>query len=229
MRRVLRAEGDIEQCVCLATFLMQIIAHRGIWARPCEKNTAAAFEKAIGSGFGIETDIRDVGGLVAISHDVPIQPPELFAIDLFRKWATRRSGVLALNVKSDGLQTLAKELIHQSGLSDYFFFDMSIPDAVGYLGYDLPIYTRQSDLEPAPCLYDKAVGVWIDGFHSDWWDLGTIEAHLKARKQVCIVSPELHGRPYLRMWDKLASAPWRDNDNVMLCTDHPAAAVEALK
>jgi hypothetical protein len=37
--------------------MIKIIAHRGFWYKPEEKNTLAAFERALQNGFGIETDL----------------------------------------------------------------------------------------------------------------------------------------------------------------------------
>lgn len=47
---------------------MFIIAHRGLWKHPAERNTLTAFENAFKTGFGIETDIRDCLGKIVISH-----------------------------------------------------------------------------------------------------------------------------------------------------------------
>ena len=54
-----------------STLQMQLIAHRGYWLDPKEKNTETAFVRALQHGFGIETDFRDLNGHLVISHDVP--------------------------------------------------------------------------------------------------------------------------------------------------------------
>ncbi|HDG1702299.1 TPA: hypothetical protein PFE33_004667, partial [Kluyvera ascorbata] len=38
-----------------------------------EKNTQTAFERSFSLGFGTETDIRDFGGELVISHDIADQ------------------------------------------------------------------------------------------------------------------------------------------------------------
>jgi len=48
-----------------------ILAHRGAWTVPKERNSAEALKRALKSGFGIETDLRDLDGTVVISHDPP--------------------------------------------------------------------------------------------------------------------------------------------------------------
>ena len=208
---------------------MEIVAHRGNWNVPAEKNTSSAMDRAIDSGFGIETDVRDYHGSLAISHDVPDRQPAVFVQELFAKWSKHRQGVLAINVKADGLQALLADAVRVNNLRDYFFFDMSIPDSIGYLKHDLPIFTRHSDLEPQPSLYEEAEGVWLDAFHTDWWGSRTIEAHLHAGKRVCVVSPELHGRPHAAAWEILARASWKTNPNIMLCTDYPQLAAEEFR
>ena len=50
---------------------MIILAHRGVWQNPVEKNSAAALRRALENGFGVETDIRDLDGQLVISHDPP--------------------------------------------------------------------------------------------------------------------------------------------------------------
>ncbi|EAI9482035.1 hypothetical protein GZ521_001197 [Campylobacter upsaliensis] len=43
---------------------MQILAHRGFWREKNEQNTLASLAKAFEMGFGIETDLRDGGGVI---------------------------------------------------------------------------------------------------------------------------------------------------------------------
>ena len=57
---------------------MQILAHRGRWRSPSEKNSEGAFRAALSAGYGIETDIRDFDGRLVISHD----PARADAMDL---------------------------------------------------------------------------------------------------------------------------------------------------
>ena len=40
----------------------EVRAHRGWWLTPAEKNSKAAFERALAAGYGIETDVRDCDG-----------------------------------------------------------------------------------------------------------------------------------------------------------------------
>jgi hypothetical protein len=200
---------------------MKIIAHRGYWTTREERNSEAAFEKALSSGFGIETDIRDCGGKLVISHDMPsgAEPP---AERLFELYGARRSQAwLALNIKADGLQAPLKEMLTRYAVSNYFVFDMSVPDTLGYLELDMAIFVRRSEYEAEPPFYGQARGVWMDCFRSDWFDPGDIERYLADGKYVCLVSPELHNRPHAAVWERYKqSSP----EGLMLCTDYPGEA-----
>ncbi|EEU7820833.1 hypothetical protein ACPX04_001201 [Campylobacter upsaliensis] len=57
---------------------MQILAHRGFWREKNEQNTLASLAKAFEMGFGIETDLRDGGGNLLLSHDIAIFFKKLF-------------------------------------------------------------------------------------------------------------------------------------------------------
>ena len=83
-----------------------ILAHRGWWTKPAEKNSFEAIRRAIDAGFGIETDFRDLNGTIVISHDPP-QGEVLCAESFFGLYAQiGTNGRLALNIKADGLQKL---------------------------------------------------------------------------------------------------------------------------
>lgn len=207
---------------------MKILSHRGYWKIPEEKNLKPAFERSFSLGFGTETDIRDLAGSLVVSHDMP-QEGVLTARELFQiHQQNKPSTCLALNIKSDGLQVPLLALIHEYSIEDYFLFDMSIPDAVVCLRHGLKCFTRQSEYEPDPAFYLQAVGVWIDGFHGEWWDESVIQRHLDAGKRVCLVSPELHKRPHYECWERLANWSESANPAITLCTDLPEEAAIAL-
>jgi hypothetical protein len=84
---------------------MHIISHRGYWINKIEKNTNVSFERSFRLGFGTETDIRDYNGNLVISHDIPTGSS--ISIDEFFNIYNRQSNsILALNIKSDGLQSI---------------------------------------------------------------------------------------------------------------------------
>ncbi len=135
---------------------------------------------------------------------------------------------LALNIKADGLQIPLKKLLEEYKITNYFVFDMSVPDTLAYIDMGFKVFVRQSELEPKPCLYEKACGVWLDEFHTHWIDKSTIQFHLEQGKKICIVSPELHKRSFLKEWQeyKQIDAELNPKDSLMLCTDYPCKAKE---
>ncbi len=144
-------------------------------------------------------------GHAVISHDPPtghVQTLEEF-FELHGK--SGPSLPLALNVKSDGLQDLLAAAIERHGVQDYFLFDMSVPDLRSALRKGLRCFTRQSDLEPFPVLYDQCEGVWVDTLQDDWLEKEHLRKLVFDGKRAAIVSPELHGRPHLPFWEKLVS------------------------
>ncbi|MBI1343049.1 MAG: hypothetical protein GC171_08960 [Terrimonas sp.] len=204
---------------------MDILSHRGYWLAPEEKNTVLAFERSFSEGFGVETDLRDSGRKILVSHDMPAgdELPIADFLEIYKGYGNPLP--LALNVKSDGLQQAMSLLLKQHGISNYFFFDMSLPDALGYCKNDLSFFTRQSEYEEHPYLYDEADGVWLDEFKGHWITDETITAHIRNGKKVCIVSPELHKRKYMAEWEHYRYIMNKFGlEGVMLCTDYPAAA-----
>lgn len=207
---------------------MDIISHRGFWLDPSEKNSMLAFCRSFESGFGIETDIRDYKGKIVISHDLPTGK-EIYFTDLLDKYLSYKNPnlTLALNIKADGLQSLLKKTLLEYEINNYFIFDCSVPDLLGYTNLALNSYTRQSDIEVSPSLYDRCQGIWLDAFVSDWYKEDTIKTHLINGKKVCIVSPELHNRNPERLWNIAKNiSPTR---GFALCTDFPKRAFEFFR
>lgn len=203
---------------------MKSFSHRGFLQTPEEKNTETAFQRTILSGFGTETDIRDLNGQLVVSHDPP-HGGEMLWEDLLDKFD--HSGLtLAVNIKSDGLATKLGDAFSGRTI-DWFAFDMSGPEMVRYRKARLPYYTRHSDVEPDPILYDEASGVWLDAFDCQWFDQRTIITHLDKGKSVCVVSPELHGRDPHSLWQELMVLA--DVPGVILCTDKPDIARQVFR
>ncbi|WP_343707629.1 hypothetical protein [Flavobacterium sp.] len=209
---------------------MIIISHRGYWKSQEEKNIKISFERSFKLGYGTETDIRDYNEELVISHDIPDE--NSLKIDDFFKIYNSYSNpnlTLALNIKSDGLQSKLKEKLIEFGVENYFVFDMSIPDTLGYLRNNLRVYTRHSEYEPIPAFYEESQGVWLDAFESTWYDGDVILDHLKKGKYVAIVSSDLHKRNHLDLWTYLKSNNYHKLDNIILCTDLPEDATEFFK
>jgi hypothetical protein len=199
---------------------MVVLSHRGYWKTPEEKNTAEAFRRSFDCGFGAEIDVRDCRGALVVSHDMP-KGGELAFTDLLDMLA-RRPLPLAINVKADGLVAPLVAAMSAANVVDWFVFDMSIPDTRAYLKAGAPVFARVSEVEPEPVWQNEVQGIWLDGFSETWWNAANIEALLRPDRRVCVVSPELHGRPRHPAWEMLQ--PFRDRSSMMLCTDFPEEA-----
>lgn len=204
---------------------MEIIAHRGFWKTDSEKNREEAFERGIQAQIGTETDFRDYEQKLVISHNVA-DSTCMSASDFFAMYKNQKC-TLALNVKADGIQQLLKELLNKNNITNYFCFDMSIPDTLEYINADLKFFVRESEYEKINSLYEKAEGVWADGFESDVWiTKDYIENHRNNGKRVCIVSSDLHKRDYSELWERINDKEILNDDGVILCTDYPDKAKE---
>lgn len=196
---------------------MQIISHRGYWKDKSERNQAVAFQRSFALGLGIETDVRDVAGKLVIAHDMPTGK-ELSLSDLL-DIMDGRNLPLAINIKADGLAEALMSEFNERGHTNWFVFDMAIPDMRDYLKLGVSTYTRMSEVERQPVWLDQADGVWLDGFTDEWFSNNLIKKLLGDGKRVCIVSPELHNRPPAALWQQLLE--FQETDNLMLCTDLP--------
>ena len=206
---------------------MILISHRGLWKTKIEQNTLSAFKKSFQRGFGCELDIRDASENLVISHDLP-KGAYLSLEEVFQCYKAIGQDIpIAINIKADGLQDLLQEQLKKYSITNYFVFDMSVPDILGYKKYQLTYFTRHSEYEPHPAFYEQAGGVWLDCFNSEWWTSKDVERHLRDGKFVVLVSPELHKREYSQAWET-----WRaieqeyKTDKLMLCTDLPEKAQE---
>ncbi len=208
---------------------MNIISHRGFWKNKNEQNTILSFRKSFENSFGIETDIRDLCGEIVISHDLPTKN-EIFLEELlilYRELNCKEN--LFLNIKSDGLQSKLKHLLVKYNIENYFVFDMSIPDHIGYVKSNLRFFSRKSELEKSPIFYELAKGLWLDEFYGHWIKLEDIKRFINNNKHVCIVSPELHGRSYGVEWKNYKNIEKSINlekRKLMICTDYPKEAME---
>lgn len=206
---------------------MIILSHRGYWQEALEKNQPIAFERSFTMGFGTETDIRDYSEELVISHDIAnansITVKEMF--EIYNRY--NNTLPLALNIKADGLQIKLKELLEEYNITNYFVFDMSIPDGLQYIKNNIKSFTRESEYEKMPSFYDEACGIWLDEFQGHWIDKEVIKKHIENNKQICIVSPDLHKREYQKEWQHYKEIETELGiSNLMICTDYPEVAKE---
>ena len=168
--------------------------------------------------------MRDRNGELVISHDMPNGSEITLAamLDIL----DGRDLPLAINIKADGLARMLNEQMTARGLTRWFTFDMSVPEMVVQLRLGLPVFSRASEYEEPPARYADALGIWLDAFTSQWYDVAKISGFLRGGKRVCIVSPELHGRDPKPLWALLKSSEVADHPALMLCTDLPEDAAD---
>lgn len=208
---------------------VRVLSHRGYWKAPAERNSIEAFDRSFALGFGTELDIRDLDGMLTVSHDPP-RAGALAAHAVFEIMAGHDPGLtLAVNIKADGLQASLVDMLMQAGLLDVFVFDMSVPDTLHWLNTGIPVFVRHSDIEPEPVLYPEASGIWLDAFKSEWWGEETLVRHFNAGKRVCIVSPELHRRDHRPLWERLLGMDVLSSEALMICTDFPEEAARVFR
>lgn len=202
--------------------MTRLVAHRGWWIEPSEKNTVTAFERAVDAGVGIETDLRDDRGIVVISHDPPMGGEQDLAAFVS---SIAPELPIALNIKADGLATAVDQAIAEGGLSVARAFDMSIPDLREYRRRSVPYLGRLSEIESREPSLDEAAGVWLDQFDSLWFTPSIVQRLRDEDLEVWIVSSELHGRDPKELWRWIRR--FADDPGVFLCTDFPAEAGKA--
>ena len=203
---------------------MQIISHRGFWQNANDMNSICSLERSLKCNFGVETDIRDYLGEMVISHDIPSKNSPLFE-DFLKIYNNHNSKlILALNIKSDGLCIKLKKLIEQYNIINYFVFDMSIPETLVYLKNNINFFIRQSEYEEKNIFYNN-IGIWMDELTKEWIKENSIKSNLNTGKYVCMVSPEIHSRDYIRSWIRYKRVVDKyETNKLILCTDLPDEA-----
>jgi hypothetical protein len=199
---------------------MIVISHRGYWKNVDEKNTCSAFQRSFDLDFGTETDIRDCKGELLISHDMPLG--DEISLDKFLDVLAGKNLPLALNIKSDGLAVALGRVMRKHQVSDWFVFDMAVPDMKSHFDAGNPVFTRMSDIEPVPAYLNESQGIWLDMFDDQWYDTAVIVSLLNRNKRVCIVSSELHKKDPSDLWSSLSVIA--GHPRLLLCTDEPELA-----
>lgn len=118
--------------------MVNVIAHRGWWTAPEERNTLAAFARAFDAGIGAELDVRDWQRQLVVSHDPP--HADWDAVPLYFREVldllAGRPNVLAVNVKACGLAPLFAE---STTPPNWFFFDLPPYEHDEYAKHKLPV------------------------------------------------------------------------------------------
>jgi hypothetical protein len=149
----------------------------------------------IEKSFGIEVDVRSKNGELVMAHD-----PFSDSHTLFHDWLESYDhNLLIVNLKEEGLESKIIAQLNASGVSNYFFLDQSFPFLIKWskLG-ERHCAVRVSEfesIETALSLAGKIDWVWVDCFTK--FPLVGIDAKRlqDAGFKLCLVSPELQGRP----------------------------------
>lgn len=161
----------------------------------CHRINRAEELAAIPEGFGAELDLRDgLDGRIYLQHD-PFTPGEDFE-EYLRSY---RGGLLILNVKSERIEEKALELVKKAGVEEYFFLDSSFPMIFLLSNKGIKdIALRFSELEGLDtirAMAGKAEWIWADCFTKLPLDPANYAELKGLGYKICIVSPELQGRP----------------------------------
>ena len=144
--------------------------------------------------YGVELDIRDRGDRLILQHD-PFKDGE----DLEPYLRAYRHGTLILNIKSERIEFRILELLNRYNITDYFFLDSSFPMMVTLsLQGETRMAIRLSEyegLDTAERMAGKFDWVWIDCFTVFPLDRLAYEKLRCWGYKLCLVSPELQGRP----------------------------------
>jgi hypothetical protein len=198
---------------------MKLISHR--------RNTIEEL-KATPTEYGVEVDIRSENGQLIIHHDPLVSGED------FEEWLKHyRHGTLILNVKEEGLEARLIDLMKQYGIEDYFFLDQSFPFLIKWSKQgERRCAVRVSEfesIETALALAGKIDWVWVDCF-THFPLTGDDAKHLQsAGFKLCLVSPELQGRPAETEIPQLAALLRERSIEVeAICTKKPALWKEHL-
>jgi hypothetical protein len=164
---------------------MHFIAHRV---------NELAMLKELPMQYGCEIDLRDRGERLILQHD-PFKDGE----DAEPFFAAYKHGTLILNVKSERIEERVTALLRKYDISDYFFLDSSLPMIVLLSkGGERNIALRYSEYETIGTVLNfsgKVDWVWVDCFTRLSLDRSDYDRLRQAGFKLCLVSPELQGRP----------------------------------
>ena len=141
--------------------------------------------------YGIELDIRSIEGKVSVTHDITLTAPT------FKNWLDNYNhGLLALNVKEDGLEEQILKLLADYGISNYFFLDQPFPTLRKCLEKGISSAIRISEHENFPESINLEMDwVWVDSFYGNWDRVFEKIVEIENDKlRYCLVSPELQKR-----------------------------------
>ena len=148
---------------------------------------------------GAEIDVRDHNGVIVLSHDYPNNNSE--SLVTFLKHFPKNQ-LLAINIKSCGIEADVNNIV-QENHEKYFLFDFSLPSLLKSINMKIPCALRLSEYEKE--LIKGPTWVWVDSFHSIWFDDEYLKLIKNKGYNVALVSPELHMRSNELDYEKIKS------------------------
>jgi hypothetical protein len=156
-------------------------------------NTSAALMH-VPKTCGVEIDLRDGYNNIILAHD-PFEEGELLR-DYLKHFD---HAFLILNVKSERIEWLALDILNDFGIKNFFFLDSSFPMTIALAKKGVSQlslrFSEFESLESIELMRSKVSWVWVDCFSINPLDDNTISQLRDWGLKVCIVSPELQGRP----------------------------------
>ncbi len=154
-------------------------------------NTLTAL-RATPTDLGVEVDVRYEGDRLILHHDPFVQGED------FEKFLGEyKHRTLILNIKSEGIEQKAIELVESFGIKDYFLLDVSFPFMIKLSNKGMrKLAVRFSEFESIDtCLAmaGRAEWVFVDVFTRLPLD-DSAYSKLSKKFKICVVSPELLGR-----------------------------------
>ena len=163
---------------------MLIIKHR--------VNTIAELGQ-IPPDFGIETDVRCQGNILILNHE-PFVSGENFE-EFLRNY---RHSLLIVNIKCEGIEKQVIQLLEKYDVKEYFLLDVSFPFIIKLIDNGVrKLAVRFSEYESintVKSLSSKVDWVFVDVMTKLPLS-GTAHKYLADNFKICLVSPELFGRP----------------------------------
>jgi hypothetical protein len=143
---------------------------------------------------GVEIDLRSSDSELIISHD-----PFSKGVS-FKKWLKYyKHAFLILNVKEEGLEKFAVNLLKEFEVNTFFFLDQSMP-SLYKMSKVLPelCCSRVSEIESIENVLKLNVAwVWFDSHSGNWeYIQGATERIANTGIKKCLVSPELQRPNY---------------------------------
>ena len=149
--------------------------------------------RSLPTEYGVEVDIRSSANELICAHD-PFCGGEVFL-----GWVKAYNhSLLVLNIKEEGIESVALKILRENKIHNYFLLDVSFPFTVKLANKGIKkIAYRVSDLEFLEL--DKFNNnnlqwIWLDAFHSFPSDelekLHFLRDNFAVK--ICLVSPELH-------------------------------------